>query len=324
MINEFNFYNSNEKRRFLEQYQDSTAYVYGSVLAKISESERFYNKDVSSFTVEEYTRLLQSLNARSYSSIMTQHSAIRRYIDFAIKINFADPNRFLTAPDGTTSPNIANMFTPQDLMKFLRGDAREQQYLTSEELDEFIEFCANAQDAALIQALRAGIKGIKSEELINLQIHDINTLEQYVELHDSNGERLLNVDSKTINLLLEADKQKKYLRKNGESTHRHSNAFYLPETPYVFKPTGRKNVKQPVNDQILRRRLASLANLYGNPFLNITNIWTSGMIEYGQKLKKQHGKLTLQHYEEMCRKYGRPVDSASIVRTSLGKYIEGV
>lgn len=324
MINKFDFYNPNEKKRFLERYQERTAQVYGMALAKCATSERFYGKDVSEFTYEEYVHLLQSLNARSYSSIMSQHSAIRQYIEFAIKINFANPNRLLAAPDGKFSANVANLFKPDDLMQFLRADAREQQYLTSEELDEFIEFCANAQDAALIQALRAGIKGIRSEELINLQIHDINTLEQYVELRDSNGERLLNVDRKTINLLLEADKQKKYLRKNGESTHRHSNAFYLPETPYVFKPTGRKNVNQPVNDQILRRRLASLANLYGNPFLNITNIWTSGMIEYGQKLKKQHGKLTLQHYEEMCRKYGRPVDSASMVRTSLGKYIEGV
>lgn len=309
---------------FLERYPDRSAKVYGTALEKCAESERFYGKDVSSFTIDEYTKLLQSLNARSYSSIMTQHSAISRYIDFAIEIRFADPNRFLSTPDGKFSANIAKMFTVQDLMQFIREDAREHQYLTSKELDEFIEFCANDQDAALIQALREGIKGKGSEELINLQIQDINTLESTVQLRDSDGERTLKVDSKTIDLLIEAHNQPQYLRRNGESTHKHMTFFYLPETPYVFKPTGKKNVKQPASRQLLSRRLATLADMYGNPFLNITNILTSGMIEYGRKLKEQYGKLELKHYEEMCEKYRRPISSASIVRTSLGKYIEEV
>lgn len=310
-------YNPEVKENFLKSQSPNSYKVYHRVLAKIAVSERFYGKDVSSFIPEEYTELLHSLNASSPNSIATQHSVIHNYIKFAVENGGASPNRLVD--------NVAAMFTNEELEQFIRADARENQILTSDELDEFVDFCYNEQDAALVQALREGIKGIGSAELINLKICDIDAANKTVQLHDRNASRTLEISPKAIDLLLEAHHQEKYWRRNGESTSKKSTYFYLPQTEYVFKPNGQHRM-EPVNAQILRRRLNTLANWHGNPFLNVTNVWKSGAAEYGRQLMKEYGVdvLETRHYEMICERYGINPARTSSIRQSIGEYIDGV
>lgn len=309
-------YNPEVKENFLKSQSPNSYKVYHRVLTKIAVSERFYDKDVSSFIPEEYTELLHSLNASSPNSIATQHSVIHNYIKFAVENGGASPNRLVD--------NVAAMFTNEELEQFIRADARENQILTSDELDEFVAFCYNEQDAALIQALREGIKGTGGEELINLKIQDININERTVNLHSVDGDRTLKVDYETIKLLLEAHRQDKYWRKNGESTSKKSKHLYLSPTDHIFKPTGQR--LEPVNYQILRRRLKTLADWHGNSFLNVTNVWMSGAAEYGRKLMMEYNveQLETKHYEMICKKYGIDPVRSSYVRRSIGAYIDGV
>lgn len=306
-------FNAEVKERYLKTLNSSSQYMYRKVLEKIAVMERFYNKDVSNFIYEEYTKLLYSLNAKSLVSIGTQHSIIRNYIQFAVDNGAASPNRLVD--------NVAAMFTKDDLVQFIRHDAKQNQIISSEELDELIDLCYNPQDAALIQALREGIKGTSCTELINLKINDINPI-GFIDLYDKDTERVITVSRKTIRLLIEAHKQDKYWRNNGESNNKKAPYFYLPKTEYIFKPTGKNNYEQ-VNDQILRRRLKVVAEWYGNPFLNITNIWLSGIVEYAQKLMQKYNvdKLSTEHYKEICYKYGINTKRIYYIRQLVEEYV---
>lgn len=312
-------YNPDVKNRFLAtQESEGTRYVYRSVLVKCAVTERFYSKDVCNFTYEEYTQLLYSFNAKSPNSITTYNSIVSSYIEYANKIGFSDPDRLVD--------NVAKMFTRQDLLQFIRADAMEYQYLNSDELDEFVNFCANEQDAALIQAIREGVRGVSGDELLNLRIQDIDVSNCILHLRGKNGERKLKVGQKTIDLLVSAHRQEKYWKRNGESTNKKVGFAYLPHTDFIFKPTGQYRT-EPATYQILRRRLSALAEWHDNAFLNITNVWKSGMIEYGQQIKKENDldHLTVRHYEEISERYGRTntPENASALKMEIGMYIDG-
>lgn len=316
MTDNLRLYNEEIKLRFLERYPKNTARVYHRVLSKCAPSEQFYNKDVCNFTIDEYTWLLKDLNAKSSNSIKTQNSAIKTYIDFANYVKFSDPNKLVL--------NVATMFKSKQLLQFVRADARERKYLDSEELDEFVEFCANEQDSALIQALREGIKGLEGDELINLKPEHINAERKEIQLFGENGNRVITVrDNRTIELLMAAYNQEIYLRKNGESTNKNSPHYYLPNTPYIFKPTGRDRV-EPANYQILRRRLKSVAKWYGNPFLTITNILKAGAIEYTQQMMAEKqisaSELTTTDYEKICIRYGINPARTTVIKQLITHY----
>lgn len=311
------FFNPEIKNRFLNSLEDSgTRRTYKSILMKCTEAERFHNKDVCNFNQEEYVDLLFNFNARSLASIATHNSTISSYIEYAIDSGFADPNRLVD--------NVAQMFSRQELLQFVRADAMERQYLNSEELDDFVNFCYNAQDAALIQVVREGVRGSSGDELIGLRIQDIDIQQGILHLRGKSGERELKVGGDTVDLLVQAHNQRQYWKRNGESTNKKSGFVYLPEVDYVFKPTGQKRL-EPVNYQILRRRLSTLAEWHNNPFLTVTNIWKSGMIEYGRKIKRENNlkELSVRHYEMISEKYGRSIDSAYWLKCDIGLFIDG-
>lgn len=304
-------YNKELKQRFLSQYRSSTADSYESVLSQCYDTEKFLNKDVCQFTHDEYASLLYNFEAKSLSSLTSKNSTIKRYIEFCIKEGYV-PSRL----------NVAENFDRATLRQFIRKDALKYKFISSKELDDVIEKCINAQDAVIFQLLREGVKGEGSEELINLTINDVDEENNILTLRSDNNVREHKVSDKTIELIKEAYKQKYYYPKNGETQNEKIKQYYLPDSPYIIKMTGKKR-KGRASRQIVQRRVKFIAEWWGNPFLTPSNVWTSGQIEYAKQIKTKKGvdRLEPDDYREICRRFGLSEHQWERVKSDIQMYI---
>jgi len=282
MSNNLKLYNREFKERFLSKYPDERAKFYASVLAKAYKYERALNKDMAEFNVDEIKDWLMSLDATSLASLTTAVSVARQYARFAIEERFV--NKLI---------NDYDLFDRSLLNQYVSKVAIEEKYLTKEEFEKLVNLAYNASDAVILQLLWEGVKGENTEEIRNLRPEDVDRINNILTLRRDDGStRKVQVSDRLIELIDKAYNEEKYYNNNGMSTQVKCNYAYLANTGYVVRPAG-KNKKGRVTDQVVQRRVRLLARAFENPFLTITNIWMSGMIEYAKKYMQKKGLTKL-------------------------------
>jgi len=198
------------------------------------------------------------------------------------------------------------------------------------------DFCNNAQDAAIILLPFIGLRGRQIqdnplEEMRNLRLEHINKDKNTIKVIRNDGNNyyehrmLNNIDDKVIELLIDAYNQEKYLKNNGEISDwmiiRRNTEMELLNTGYILKPT-KKGTNEKVSKGVISQRLNMIKDLYGNPFISITNLWLSGMVEYGKQIKKEKGReLIGNDYKEICRRFGHDEVYYSKIKQIISKYI---
>lgn len=312
MVYGYKLYNEEFKKRFLEQYPEETAKFYASVLAKAYTYEKFLEKDMAAFNVDEIKSWLLSLDATTLASLTTSVSVARQYTNFAIKERFVDK-----------LINDYDMFDRKTLRQYVSKIAEKKRYISKEEFDKFVDSIYNASDAVIFQLLWEGVKGENTEEIRNLRPEDVDAENRILTLRRDDGTtRQVKVSDKLIQLIFDAYNEEKYYNNNGMSTQPKCTFTYLPNTGYVVRPAGRNKTGR-IDDQIIQRRVRLLARALGNPFLTITNIWLSGMIEYAKQYMKEKGltSLSMNDYKEICKRYGQNEDLWYSVKTNIDPYL---
>jgi integrase len=310
-------YNKEQKLRFMEQYDQDTQDVYSYIFKSCYRIERRFNKDVCQFSHEQFKTLLENFRSTSLQSLKVRTSRLRTYIDYCIS------NGLAVDQDGkAVQVNVADIFDTSALEKFVRADAIRKKYLIGEEMDNFIDFCYNAQDAVVVQLLRQGVKGKDLYEIRNLSKQDIDFLDRILTLHDNDGSvRKHKVDEKTMGLIMEALGQTHYVAKNGTTDRER----VLIQGDYVVRPLDYPNISCPISTAGIQGRLSRIAKMYGNAFITPHTLFVSGQIEYAKMLKERDGveELTLDHYKEICSRFGLTTNDASAysVKYSIQKYI---
>ena len=287
--------NKNLKKRFLEQYPESTRqnmeYVLFADIVKIMEEKK--GKDLYEFNRDELLKLIGELNPSSYQAAATRLSFIRKYIKFAMI------NGYLT-----TGINFANLITPDNLKDVVNAYIIKLKYLTKEELKEIADGFDNAIDAVFVMLLYEGVKGESLSEIVNLRKKDIDFENRIIKLTDKNNTiRYKKISQETINMINEALEQDKYFVVVENRSLRFSRP--MPSTDYVIRTVG--NYVGPAKSRTLIARLRAAKKKIGNPYITPTSIWESGMINYAKKLKEKEGikELTTDHYKEISKWAGR-------------------
>lgn len=288
------------KERFLHQYNEKTQYymryiIYADVL-KIIEDKK--NKDLYQFSRDELLQLIGELNPSSLQAAITQLSVIRKYISFAMA------NGYLT-----TGINFANLITQEDLSGFINNRAIELKHLTKEEITGIANTLNNSVDSAFIMLLFEGIKGESLNEIINLKREDVDFNNCILKLTDNGNIRYRKVSEETINILQEASEQKDYLVIVDTSKRSLEFTKRLQDTDYIIRSTGVKGI-DPVKYRTLLAKLRTIKSEIGNPYLTVTSIWESGMINYAKELMGDKGitELNTEHYKEISKWAGRSED----------------
>lgn len=312
MVYGYKLYNEEFKKRFLEQYPKKTAKFYASVLARAVVYEKKLQKDMAAFNTDEIKSWLLSLGATSLKSLTTAVSVARQYTNFAIKERFVDK-----------LVNEYNLFNRDTLRQYVSKVAQKKKYISKEEFEKLVNMAYNASDAVILQLLWEGVKGEGTEEIKNLRPEDVDRINNILTLRRDDGTtRKIKVSDKLIELIFDAYNEEKYYNNNGMSTQERCNYTYLANTGYIVRPAG-KNKTGRVDDQVIQRRVRLLTRAFGNPFLTITNIWMSGLIEYAKQYMKEKGKTSLeaQDYMEICERYGYNKESWYLIKSQIEPYL---
>jgi GTP:adenosylcobinamide-phosphate guanylyltransferase len=280
----YDLYNPEFKIMFIETYEENTQQFLAFTFKKAAEVEFNLGKDIYELNREEFNDLFKNFNAKSKIAIAQKISIIRKYIDFAIE----------QGRPVLSGINIVGNFMGEDYYDlFVSKTALDNKFITNQaDLDDMIEFCANAQDACMIKLTTIGVT---VEEIQNLRTEDCHRVSNTLDLRNDKDEiiRTLEIDEKAMNLVFDAINQERYENNNGEpSPTSRIKSFPLKQTGYVFRATKRsKDIKIP--RALIARRLGNIFTLLDYPFLNITNLWWSGVVLYAKKLKEESGKTEL-------------------------------
>jgi integrase len=302
MSNDFKFYDPERKNKFLyEQYpNESTRNTYGSLLQKISDYEEDNRKDLCDFSLSEATELLIGLRKISKESLNTAHSIINMYVEWCIS---PDQNY------SKTGFNAFRLLESKDKNRFVHKIAQKLSYITRDEMYEICNQLYNYIDKAIICLLFEGVKGRPShsfEELRNLKQADIYPENNQIVLtrFDENNiatTRLIDVDQRTMIILVGARNESTYHKENGES----KSTFAIMElkgNQYLIQTAdnGGDGEDDRITISSLQSRFKNFRKYTGIKFLTPNTLFQSGLFERCQEKENEYGgKLMIKHYEEI-------------------------
>jgi len=286
------------KEEFLEKQLKSTRSYYRYILQLADDFEVKLGKKIYNFNTEERDELLivqyKNKNTFAFQSVL---SPLKTYVDFCIapkNLVKHNENRFATILTSNYKEYIKskeNYFIPL-------SESRELQFRLK-----------NYQDRAIIELPNLGVrgrteKGNTLEELVNLKVKDIDWKEKRLYLTKNNGEfRWMDVDDYTLDLLKKVIDQDFYIANNGLKTKPNDDGVYestdrgriINKTEYVFRTPG-KNKSGKVDYQFFASRIQRIQKWLGNPYISISNLYFSAIIEYAKEEKKKKGELTKEDY----------------------------
>ncbi|WP_336761476.1 phage lytic cycle repressor MrpR family protein [Paenibacillus sp. USHLN196] len=298
------FFNKEQKDRYLQNLSDATKKAYGRVLKRVSIMEKKLDKDLYDFNLQEISQFLYLLKSTKVSSLQQAGSIINNYIGWAIEQDLRKDNI-----------NPLNAVTSFEWYSQFVDDSR-QTLFTEEDIENVVEGCLNFQDKAVVQALFEGIMGRENSELLNMKMEHIietNEIDKYKiklfnESRDGQEIREIIISGYLYNILRIANKEDKYIKNNGNlvpSTKvTHNN---LIDNDYIIRSAVNSSIKQGVDEPasiyLVTMRLSKIAEWHNLPLLTIVNVRNSGMLKMAKDLYVERGKLEEEEYSIVCDHY---------------------
>lgn len=304
-----NNYDQELKERFIiRNTNKGTQKNYEFILRKAATShEIILKKGVYNFNMEELNSLIGSYSNRSIEMIASNVSCLRNYIAFAIQEGYTSTN--INLLDGIGGKKF--------LEQFLDKNAGDNKYITFKQLIELENQCLNPQDAVIPELLFVGVKGENYHELRNLKITDIS--EDEIILPD----RIIPISARTYDLIKDAIEQVDYYRGNGEDLGMSkSKSFKIKKSEYVVRTGGSKKSESEINCNTLISRVNRIKYYFNNPYLNITNIWVSGVIHFAKEIMKENNRdLEKEDYEKIGERFGYHPTHWTTIKTKIIDYL---
>ena len=295
------------KEEFLEKQMKSTRSYYRYVLQLADDFEVKLGKEIYNFNAEERDELLivQYKNKNTFA-FQTVLSPLKTYVDFCI------------APKNLVKHNenrFANILT-SNYKEYINVQAKENSYISLSECRELQFRLKNYQDRLILELSSLGVrgrteKGNTLEELVNLKQSDVKWEKKRLYLTKNNGEmRWIEVDDYTLNLIKKVINEDFYIANNGLKTKPNDEGIYettdrgrvINPSEYVFRTPG-KNKYGKVDYQFFASRIQRMQKWLGNPYISISNLYFSAIIEYAKGAKKKKGELTKEDYIKINERF---------------------
>ena len=295
------------KEEFLEKQMKSTRSYYRYILQLADDFEVKLSKSIYDFNTEERDELLivqyKNKNTFAFQSVL---SPLKTYVDFCI------------APKNLVKHNenrFANILT-SNYKSYINVQAKENSYISLSECRELQFRLKNYQDRLILELSSLGVrgrteKGNTLEELVNLKQSDVKWEKKRLYLTKNNGElRWIEVDDYTLNLIKRVINEDFYIANNGLKTKPNDDGIYeetnrgriINPSEYVFRTPG-KNKYGKVDYQFFASRIQRMQKWLGNPYISISNLYFSAIIEYAKEEKKKKGELTKEDYIKINERF---------------------
>jgi len=291
------------KEEFLGTLKKGTRKFYSYVLKRADLYEKQIGVSVFDFNMEERDDLLTvQFKNKSQWAFQTVRSPLKNYVDYCMFKNFT-----------TRNENIFELILPSSYNKYVNPQAVENSYIPKPRVRELEELLINEQDKLFIELLSWGArgrteKGNTLEELINLKVSDVDFERNTIKLSKNNitKKRVLYVDDFTTDLVKKTINKRFYVFNNGLKSKKNDEGIYektekgfqINETDYVFRVPG-KNKYGQIDHQLIANRIQRIQKWTNTPYLNISSLYFSSMIDEAKKRKAKKGELTRQDYVDI-------------------------
>ena len=294
------------KEEFLKSIKPTTRKFYTYILQLADEYESLIGKSIFNFSVEDRDEfLVVKYKNKTTFSFQATLSPLKKYVDWCISKNFVThfENRF------------ASILT-KDYEQYINVQATENSYIPLSENRELQKVLANDQDKLIIELLGLGVrgrtkKGNTLEELINFKVSDVNYEDKTISLVSNNDDdkskegeiRPLPVDDYTLDLIKRVINQTFYVFGNGFASkpndagvyEKTEKGFIINPTEYVFRVPG-KNKFGKADHQLFVNRIQRIQNWLGKPYITVSSLYFSAMIDFAKEILDKKGKLEKEDY----------------------------
>jgi hypothetical protein len=286
-------YNEDLKNKFLNEYGTGTTIFYKYVFQISHATETQLDKDIYEFNDQQLRSLIGSYKNGSLTAVQSVVSVLKKYLDFCVNHGYIRINL------------LQDLSGYNDYIEFVDKTAQKNKYISKAELENIVGHCSNYQDAIIPVLMFYGIKGEDCSEAINLKHTHINKMENkiYIEGRD----QWIDVDDFCMDILINAMEETQYNKSNGdENVTMKSRIYNIYPTDYVLKVAARDNGNEPIKPINLTSRLNRIKELWGNPYLTLTSIWYSGMLEMAKNIQKEKNitELEKEDYIKINERFG--------------------
>ena len=291
------------KEEYLSKKPSNTAKAEEFVLRNADEYEELIGKPIYLMSFAEIKEMILMQYRNSTTKTVTKNiSVLKKYVDYCLDKKIV--------PHGE---NRLAAFTTEDMREMVNQQAMIDKFITKEKLNQYLNILHNDQDRAFIKLPFDGVrgrtmKGATCEEILNLTIDDVDEENKRLILTQNDGtKRILEVDISTISVIQEAYKQELYVENNGEPTNNPKmsqprSSIINPVENYVFRIPG-KNKFQRFTVNLLNSRVRRIKKFLDNPYLTLTGLYMSGMINKAMDIYKEKGEVTTKNYKDICDIY---------------------
>ncbi|ASA22692.1 hypothetical protein [Paenibacillus donghaensis] len=293
------FFNAEQKERYLKGLSESTKIVYSRILLRAAYVEEELGRDLYNFNVNEIGQVMKLLSPTTYNSSRDALSQMKKYITWAIKNDLRDNN--INPLGAGLSEEFISSFIDSSL-EFL---------YTEKQINDIIGRLSNEQDRALVLALFEGLMGREYSEILRLQLADIDQENNILTLKnlDADGEttiRKLKVSEKLVTLLIRAANQTIYVKSNAnlQVKMKSSRDITLVSNGYIFRSADMNTTYFGVAPRnFVSRKIKNISRWLDYKELVPLNIRKSGMVKYAKDLYEERGVFERQEILEVCRRF---------------------
>lgn len=285
-------YNKEQKEKFLnERYSNlGTQKDYKLLFLKSYALESFHNKDLANFAHDQLSELWDLLNCKTFDSLYKYQTIVRKYMEWAI----SNGKR-------ASALDMTDLFNKQRIRGKINKIANQAQYIKSrEEMYQICDQIYNKRDAALLVCF---YEGLKIEHIQALKTKDCNWNKNQVTITYKDGrKRILEFNSKSMEILKDASEETTYHQDNGNSTYRLA-IKELDKSDKLFKTVKRNDNKDSIANTAISSLFTKIGQWVDKPYLNPKNVIQSGILEKLSEIESKNGKLTPTDFRRVSDMY---------------------
>jgi len=291
------------KHDYLNEKVTATGESDSFILRSVDEYEVVKGKSIYNMHRDELNGMIaMQFNNPSVGAVTKNVSIIRTYIDFCINKNVV-----------THRENRLATFTVEDAKNLVNQQVLLKKFITREQLKEYQRILYNEQDKLILELPYVGGRGrtcdgCTSEEIINLRMSDVDEENKMITLTQNDSKtRELEVETSTIELIKDAYNQKIYVENNGEM----SNNLRLSKPreitinrveDYVLCVPSLKKF-QKFTSNLITSRMSRMQKYLDNPYLTVSAIYMSGMVQLAIDVYKEKGEVEKDDYIDICFRF---------------------
>jgi len=291
------------KHDYLNEKVTATGESDSFILRSVDEYEVTKGKSIYNMHRDELNGMIaMQFNNPSVGAVTKNVSIIRTYIDFCINKNVV-----------THRENRLATFTVEDAKNLVNQQVLLKKFITREQLKEYQRIIFNEQDKLILELPYIGGRGrtcdgCTSEEIINLRMSDVDEENKMITLTQNDRKtRELEVETSTIELIKDAYNQKIYVENNGEMSN---NLRLSKPREIVINRVEDYILRIPSKDKFLKftsnlitSRMSRMQKYLDSPYLTITTLYQSGMIQSAMDIYKEKCEVDKDDYKNICIRY---------------------